>query len=130
MHYVANTVYHAGDRDHRGLRAGESRQLRNGKTGELCWQLEPQDAPRYYDGPEAPPPLLPRRYLPWMIDGIGKARDLDAARRSAVWPDATDADLCAEPDALTAALLARLPDRLARFQATMLSCGFVWPEVR
>ncbi len=39
LHYIANTCYHAGDRDHNGLRAGEVRQIRNGKSGLLCWRL-------------------------------------------------------------------------------------------
>ena len=43
--------------------------------------------------------------------GEGKARDLAAARSTAVWPEATDAELCAEPAELRAALLARHPDR-------------------
>lgn len=56
----------------------------------------------------------------------GKARDLDAARSVAVWPDATDAELCAEPAELKAALLARLPALLADFRADVERAGFLW----
>lgn len=56
----------------------------------------------------------------------GKARDLDAARNAAVWPEATDAELSVEPDELRAALRARLPALLARFRADIEACGFLW----
>lgn len=59
----------------------------------------------------------------------GKERDLDAARRAACWPDATDAQLCAEPEELKAALLARLPALVADFRADMENFGFEWREM-
>lgn len=59
--------------------------------------------------------------------GEGKARELDAARRVAVWPEATDAELMQEPETLRAALRARLPALLERFKAAMLDAGFIWP---
>lgn len=124
MHYVANTIYLAGDRDHRGLRKGESRQLRNGKTGLLCWQLSGHSLPRYVDAAEKPLSGSLVEYVPWMIEGEGKERQLDAARSTAVWPDATDAQLTA--DDLAATLAARLPALLTSFRAAMESCGFAW----
>lgn len=61
--------------------------------------------------------------------GEGKARELDAARRAAIWPDATDEDLSADPDTLKAALLARLPALMSEFRRLMVAeCGFIWPE--
>lgn len=131
MHYVGNAVYLAGDRDYNGLRAGEERQIRNGRTGQLAWTLERTSGdalPRHVDSDTRPDGTQTLSYVPWMRVGEGKARELDAARDAAVWPDATDADLCAEPDALKAALVARLPDLLARFRADMDACGFVWWE--
>jgi len=137
MHYVANTLYHAGDRDHNGLRAGESRQLRNGKTGEPCWVLQaigPDGAAtstrlikEYADGATPPANTLTLEWRPWLRVGEGKARDLAAARSCAVWPDATDAELMQEPEALKAALLARLPALQAEFKAAMIGAGFRWP---
>lgn len=56
----------------------------------------------------------------------GKERELDAARRAAVWPEATDAELCAEPEVLKAALIARLPALLEEFQRDMEGLGFTW----
>jgi hypothetical protein len=137
MHYIANTVYQAGDRDYNGLRKGESRQLRNGRTKELCWELravnpDGTDAPtyslpKYADGDK--PADAPRlEWRPWLQIGEGKARELDHARSAAVWPEATDAELMQEPEQLRAALQARLPDLLARFKADMLAVGFMWPE--
>jgi hypothetical protein len=132
LHYLDNTVYFASDRDHNGLLAGERRQIRNGKTGQLCWSLETvegKDLPRYVDADTCPNGRRVAVYVPWERIGEGKARELDKARAAAVWPDATDAELCAEPDALRAALLARLPGLLARFRADMEAFGFTWPVV-
>ena len=56
----------------------------------------------------------------------GKARDLDAARSAAAWPEATDEELCAEPAVLREALERRLPGLLAAFRADMEACGFLW----
>lgn len=56
--------------------------------------------------------------------GEGKERQLDSARASAVWPDATDDDLCS-PD-LRQKLLDRLPSLMAEFRKDMESLGFVW----
>jgi hypothetical protein len=128
LHYLANTLYLAGDRDHNGLRAGETRQLRNGKTGQLCWKLEkpPAKLPEYVDADACPSESYTVKYVPWMIEGKGKAMELDAARRAAIWPDATDAELWQEPDALKAALLARLPALMAEFKSDMESLGFTY----
>lgn len=127
MHYLANTVYAAGDRDYRGLRKGESRQLRNGKTGELAWIMKGVQT-RYHDGPMPPSDSVTLHWEPWLIEGEGKARELEHARSHAVWPEATDAELCQEPEALRAALEARLPALLAQFKRDMLAVGFVWPK--
>jgi hypothetical protein len=58
--------------------------------------------------------------------GKGKARELDSARRAAIWPDATDEQLTAEPEVLKAALLERLPGLLAEFRRDVESLGFTW----
>jgi hypothetical protein len=153
MHYAENVVYLAGDRDCHGLRAGESRQIRNGRTGELCWKLEARNTPGVQisttptgeeyrnrdtvplfilantaDGakPDAAPAL---EWVPWLRYGEGKARELDAARRSAIWPEATDEELMQESEELKAALAARLPALRDQFKAAMIECGFEWPNV-
>jgi hypothetical protein len=126
MHYLANTIYHAGDRDHNGLRKGEQRQLRNGKTGLLAWKLEAdvQGLPQYVDADEQPTQTATLRYVPWMITGEGKARELDHARSSAVWPNATDEELTA-PD-LKERLETRLPQLMTEFRQAVESLGFTY----
>lgn len=124
MHYVANTVYLAGDLDYNKLREGETRQIRNGKTGELCWVLDsPAPGNRYFDGPE-PPQDVVLKWKPFCHVGKGKARELDAARSCAIWPDATDEDLTAP--GLEDRLLARYPALMDEFRAAVESLGFTY----
>lgn len=133
MHYVANTVYLAGDRDHWGLRKGEFRQhtsrgpyQANGIPGVPCWELcLPKAQPTEIYSHEKPAPVT-LEWQPRGITGEGKARELNAARNAAVWPDATDEQLCAEPEELKAALLARLPARMQEFKSAVESLGFVY----
>lgn len=125
LHYIANTLYHAGDRDHHGLKKGESRQIKNGRTGGLCWVLR-SPGTQYHDGPTPPPTPEAPVWEPLLRVGEGKARDLDAARRSACWPEATDAELCAPRDELRATLEARLPAMVAAFRADMDAIGMLW----
>jgi hypothetical protein len=129
MHYIANTVYLAGDRDYNGLRKGEQRQIRNGKTGQLCWQLTGDKLPQYVDSDTCPEAKSTYAYVPWMKTGEGKERQLDAARMAAVWPEAPDEILTAEPEILRAALIERLPALIADFRKAMESCGFEWREL-
>lgn len=77
LHYIANTVFLAGDRDHWG------------KAGQ-------------------------------------KERELDAARRTAIWPDATDEQLCSGEEELTAMLKARLPALLEEFRRDIEAFGFIY----
>jgi uncharacterized protein Usg len=53
-------------------------------------------------------------------------RDLAAARSCAVWPEATDEQLCAPREELEAALTARLPGLIAAFRADMTAAGLLW----
>lgn len=129
MHYVSNALYLAGDRDYNGLRKGEARQIRNGKTGALAW-IMPGAQTRYHDGDAPPTDTVTLTWQPWLRVGEGKERELDSARRVAVWPEATDAELTQEPEQLRAALQARLPALLARFKDAMTATGFLWPTER
>ena len=125
MHYVANTVFFAGNRDCHGLLKDERRQLRNGKTGLPAWKLEATaKLPQYVDSETCPAAKSELRYVPWERVGEGKDRELDKAREMAIWPEATDEELTA-PD-LKEKLLARLPALLAAFRADMEELGFVW----
>jgi hypothetical protein len=119
LHYLSNTLYYAGDLDCNGLKAGEVRQIRNGKTGLPCWKLEAVNGK-----PESPQ----FQYVPWNRTGEGKARELEFARSSAVWPEATDEQLSLPKYELKALLIARLPALLSSFHLDMVRCGFVWPS--
>ena len=90
MHYIANTMYHASDRDCHGLKKGEKRQIRNGSTGKLCWILEDDSGlEKHVDSDTKPEGRVVLEYKPWYRIGEGKEPDLEAARRSAIWEDAT-----------------------------------------
>lgn len=133
-YYIENTVYHAGDRDCNGLRAGEKRQIVNGRTGKPSWRLmavdgdgneiDPHSVTRYLDSDEQPPCPYRMEYRPWWRVGEGKKRELDYARSTAIWPDATDEQLM--DDNLAEALKARLPALLVEFRQTLEALGFTW----
>lgn len=129
MHYIANTLYHVSDRDCWGLRKGERRQIRNGKTGKLSWRsaiLDSQgqevEPDKYLDSDTKPPIEYRVEYVPRELIGEGKVRELDLARSTAVWQDATDEELLA-PD-LEAKLTARLPRLLDEFRRDIEALGF------
>lgn len=123
IHYIANTLYHAGDKDHNGLRVGERRQLRDRKTGILAWKLQDLPTEKYVDADTKPEPIT-LEWEPWETIGEGKERELNSARTSACWPEATDEELCS-PD-LKEKLEARLPALLESFQAAVEGLGFVF----
>ena len=128
LHYPTNALYHAGDRDCHGLRKGEFRQFR--KQGLPEWRLTLDDVPGTRTGgdvemaSETEPPPVTLRWKPYGREGEGKARDLDAARNAAIWPEATDDELTA-PD-LKDRLDARLPALMADFRAAVEELGFIF----
>lgn len=125
MYYIENTLYHA---------------LEHGATH--AWV--------YYRGAAPSDPLglgddsthqrllgyLPAERARLAVDQVGyavkwdaktvKVRNLDYARSSAVWPEATDADLTQSPEALKSALLARLPALIEEFKNAVESLGFIF----
>jgi len=104
LHYIANTAYHADDRDCWGLRKGEFRAFTDKETGLPEWRLKADSA--------------------YATSGEGKERDLEAARHCAIWPEATDAELT-DPG-LADRLKARLPALLVEFQVAVESLGLVY----
>lgn len=123
LHYIANTMFLAGDRDHCGLRKGEFRQLYDKATGLPLWKL--RDAPRtQIKSSDEKPLAVVLHWEPHGRVGEGKERQLDAARRAAIWPDATDAELMA--DDLKERLKARLPALMSEFRAAVESLGFTY----
>jgi len=189
MHYVANTVYHANNRDHNGKLAGEpwawSKAIQFGenpikhKVKDKFWQFLKDAAPHngraafdfevleiserkkdtgpkqeyyrkftfggygaaWHDCPfdteqqaldflKALQTCAPQFLAVPTLFSDGKARELDHARSSAVWPEATDAELSVSKEELTAALKARQPALVARFRAAVESAGLLWaPEL-
>lgn len=178
MHYVANAVYHASNRDVWGkldgephgwrfaLTFGENPILHKLKPGFLEW-LQGVGAPydlevlplehdgrgghdfkakwtfggygaQWHDGPfdsqldavaflEALQTCEPYFTQYATLTGEGKARDFDAARAAANWPEATEAELSVSKTELTRALEKRLPPLQADFHAAMTqACGFIW----
>lgn len=178
MHYLANTLYLASDRDHSGRRAGEADRFN--------YVVYFDDVPighvvsegLYRFLSELRGPLMPvaydhdrdqatygTHYAPDGLEGMswarapwksyreadefcrafnhctprfevvpthwsrGKARELEAARRAACWPEATDEQLCAPREDLQRALVERLPALLDDFRRDMETAGFLWsPE--
>jgi hypothetical protein len=128
MHYFSNVKYLAGNRDCWGLRKGEFKQhtskgphQNGGIEGVPNWVLElpEREAQDIYSATK-PAPIT----LEWKAcgrTGEGKDRELDAARRAAIWPDATDEDLTAP--GLEDRLKARLPALMAEFKNAVESLG-------
>jgi len=54
--------------------------------------------------------------------------NLNYARSTAVWPEATDEQLLLPRIGLESMLKDRLPALLVEFKDAMLECGFVWPK--
>lgn len=128
LHYVANTTYLAGNRDHNGLLKGESSQIRNGRTGQPCWILErtPGNLPQYVDRDTQPTEQVLTKYVPLLCIGEGKERDFEAARSCAVWPEATNEQLSLPKEELAELLAARLPGLIAAFRVDMDNIGMSW----
>lgn len=72
---------------------------------------------------EAPAPLV-YAFKPYL--GEGKARELDLARRSAMWLDATDEELSVSSEELKAALEARLPKLLLELKGVVEQFGMTF----
>lgn len=121
MHYIANTLYHA---DEHGPKyawvyyTGDSDPLNLGGTKERLVGYEKAETARKAEG-------KPGYRVEWDLK-TAKTRNLDHARSSAVWPDATDEQLTQEPEKLKATLLARLPALMAEFRAAVESLGFTY----
>ena len=148
MHYVANTVFHASNRDHNGLLKGEKRPLVNGRTKQPVWNLRADatgcelktkdddddlsSLPLYrlqdmLDSAEIPTAVPKLFWEPCWKVGEGKERNFDAARSCGIWPEATDEQLSLPADELTKLLEARLPQMVDDFKAAIASTGcFVW----
>ncbi len=176
MHGIANTIYHAGDRDHWGKAAGEPSRFERGvrfgdspvthRISDALWAFlkarhgtgdfqvvgftHERDAKTYgthytfagFGEKWHECPFRDRAAADEFCEGMnrcrvlfvetavewsnGKPRELDAARRAAIWPEATDDELTAP--GLKARLESRLPQLLADFRTAMTSepLNFQW----
>jgi uncharacterized protein Usg len=133
LHYVANTIWHAQDRDCWGGKAGEVRWWRYDVkvNGALVYGHTGKDAYKLPEKEEAEKAAariggeIVR--VPWMLHE-GKAREFDLARSCAVWPEATDEQLSLPKDQLKALLEARLPGLLVEFRKAVESLGLKYQE--
>lgn len=123
LHYISNTLYTAGDRDCYGLKEGETRQWKN-RNGELGWSPKKRIDESIYSNEK--PESVTVEYIPYLQIGEGKKREFDAARRIAIWPEATDEQLSLPPNELEKLLLDRLPNLLAEFREMVESLGFIY----
>lgn len=57
-------------------------------------------------------------------------RELDKARSSAIWPDASDEQLSLEKSELTALLDQRLPGLIAEFKTVIANIGFLFEDAQ
>ena len=119
MHYIANTVYHAqsyGPQYAWVYYTGPQDPLGIEGTKERCVGYVKADTARAAEG-------QPGYRVVW-DEETAKEANLDHARSTAVWPDATDADLLAP--GLEARLQARLPRLIEEFRTAIESLGFVY----
>lgn len=120
MHYAANTVYHA-------LEHGPTHAwVRYTLPADPLGILGTNQATGYVVAEKARLAETTEGYTVEWDPKTSKERNLDYARSSAVWPEATDAELCADPATLTAQLEARLPALLADFRRDVEACGLRW----
>jgi hypothetical protein len=119
MHYGANSIYHAlehGPKYAWVYFTGESDPLRIGEPEERIIGYLKADEAKRAEGEQG--------YRVVWDEKSAKVRNLDHARSSAVWPDATDEELTAP--GLKERLQARLPALMAEFRQAVESLGFTW----
>lgn len=177
LHYIANTIYLAGNRDHWGLMEGEASQspkhqqyfVKFGdspiehKVSNRLRQFILSDPEYIIDKVEHPKEnatylekyqfagmdcqwhecpfntlaecqqwaeALTECKIEWVICptlfGEGKVRELDSARKTAIWPEATDDELMSDKFVLEKLLMDRLPGLLEAFRHDIESTGFLF----
>lgn len=119
MHYIANTVYHV---------------LEHGPRYAWVYYIGPQDPLKieaakerllgYVDATRAREAVGKPGYTVKWDDKTVKVRNLDYARSSAIWPDATDEELIAP--GLKERLEARLPALIEAFKADLAILGLTY----
>lgn len=120
-YYLANTLYHASNDG-----AGEVRHAPIAPGSKIMAPMWERDRPRGgHAGIKVSATRPPDEVLSWRpVLREGKPRNFEAARETAVWPDATDEQLSLPREQLTALLVERLPGLLQQFRADMTALGF------
>lgn len=116
LYYYENTIFLAGMKDSYGHDKNEQITDRDGVP---MWQLVLENPSLIWSHTK---PEVKAEYLPYVSGG--KERELDAARRAAIWPEATDDDLCLP--GLKERLEARLPGLIEEFRKDLTELGFVY----
>ena len=121
LHYIANTVYHAqsyGPRYAWIYYTGPQDPLGIEGVNERCIGYEKVDKAKARECEGQP------GYRVVWDEKTAKEANLDHARSTAVWPDATDEGLLAP--GLEERLQARLPRLMEEFRAAIEALGFVY----
>lgn len=119
MYYIANTVYHAlahGPKYAWVYYTGPQDPLKIKEADERCLGYVKADQARETEG-------KPGYRVEW-DQKSARVANLDHARTSAVWPDATDEELTAP--GLKARLQARLPKLMEEFKTAIEQLGFTY----
>lgn len=127
---VKSASYLASNRDHDGLLLGEKQQIRNGKTGVPCWEIEVSHEPRnkvemenFEDLPE-----LTVKWVPWCRTGEGKEREIDKAKRMLPGIDLSLQEWVLERKDLEILMNAQIPSIEANFKRVLEGMGFEMGE--
>ena len=121
MHYIANTVYHATQ--HGATKAWiyythtDPLKLADERETCLCYTSEIEKIKKAETTPG---------YTVKWDETTAKTQNLDYARSSACWPEATDEELSVSPEELTKVLQARLPALMEAFRRDIEACGLLW----
>lgn len=117
MHYIANTVYHA--EKHGPESAHVYHEDKANGIDRHCV--------KYCDIAEAEKIVASSPNYTMEVDQkTAKEANYDHARKSAVWPEATDEELSVSPEELQAKLIERFPKLMLDFKAAVESLGFIY----
>lgn len=119
MHYVANTMYHASEHG-----ANRAFVYYTGCADPLGIEAKKERLLGYVDADKAREAEGKAGYRVVWDEKTAKVANLEYARSSAVWPDATPEQLRSK-----AALNARLPALMAEFKAAMENVGLIYPVI-
>jgi hypothetical protein len=123
LHYVANTMY-------RALSHGPEKGWLYRKEENVAGVTIRKSCVKYCAIKEAEKVLSgdSERFLFVLDEKTAKEANLDHARSSAIWPEATDEELMQDPEELKKALEDRLPALMKEFKAAVLSLGLEYGD--